>query len=87
MLNRSSNSIDTTEVTRKRQPDIAVLIIALFAGGTMICTALIAPVFLRAFSEMTQAPEATYQQCGAVKQDANRLACYDRVHAEFPFAQ
>ena len=28
---------------------------------------------------MTQPPEVTYQQCGAVKQDPNRLACYDRV--------
>jgi hypothetical protein len=79
MLKRSSNSINTTEVTRKRQPDIAALIIALFAGGAMICTALIAPVFPRALAEMTQPPEVTYQQCGAVKQDANQLACCDRV--------
>jgi hypothetical protein len=85
MSNRFSSSINATgfpknrEVTRNRQPDIAVLIVALFAGGAVICTALIAPVFLTALTDMTQPPEVTYQQCGAVKQDANRLACYDRV--------
>jgi hypothetical protein len=34
----------------------------------LICTALIAPILL-----------AADQQCGAVRQDPNRLACYDRV--------
>jgi hypothetical protein len=85
MLDRTNNSIGATEfakhreVGRARQPDIAVLIVALFAGGAMICTALIAPILLAAVTEMTQPPGMTYQQCGAVKQDPNRLACYDRV--------
>jgi hypothetical protein len=85
MLDRTNNSINATDFAkhreggRERQPDIAVLIVALFAGGTMICTALIAPILLAAATEMTQPPGVTYQQCGAVKQDPNRLACYDRV--------
>jgi hypothetical protein len=85
MLDRTNNSISATdfakhrEVGRERQPDIAVLIVALFAGGAMICTALIAPILLAVATEMTQPPGMTYQQCGAVKEDPNRLACYDRV--------
>jgi hypothetical protein len=63
----------------EREPDIAVLIVALIAGGTMICAALIAPILLAAVTEMTRPPSVTYQQCGALKQDPNRLACYDRV--------
>ena len=58
---------------------MAVLIVALFAGGALICTALIAPILLAAVTEMTQPSGVTYQQCGAVRQDPNRLACYDRV--------
>jgi hypothetical protein len=77
--NMSSNLINAAEVAWKRQPNIAVLIVALFAGGAMICTALIAPVFLTALTDMTRPPEVTYQQCGTVEQDPNRLACYDRV--------
>jgi hypothetical protein len=85
MSNRSNNSINATdfpknrELARERQPDIALLIVALFAGGAMICTALIAPILLAAVTEMTQPSGVTYQQCGAVKQAPNRLACYDRV--------
>jgi hypothetical protein len=85
MLDRTNNSINATdfkkhrEVGRKREPDIAVLIVALFASGAIVCTALIAPILLAAVTEMTQPPRVTYQQCGAVKQDPNRLACYDRV--------
>jgi hypothetical protein len=85
MSNRFYNPANVTELTksrradRGRQPDIAVLILALFAGGTVICTALIAPVLLAAMTEMSQPPRTTYQQCGAMKQDTSRLACYDRV--------
>jgi hypothetical protein len=88
MSNRSNNSIDATafprnrEVARDRQPDIAVLIVALFAGGAIICTALIAPILLAAVTEMAHPPGATYQQGGAVKQGPNRLACYDRVQRQ-----
>jgi hypothetical protein len=79
MKNISSNLFNAAEVARKRQPDIAVLIVAFFAGAAMICTALIAPVLLTALTDMTQPPEVAYQQCGRAKQDPNRLACYDRV--------
>ena len=85
MLDRTNNSINARdfsknrEAARRRQPDIAVLIVAFFAGGAVICTALIAPILLAAVTEIAQPPGATYQQCGAVKQDPNRLACYDRV--------
>jgi len=85
MLDRFDNSINAADfprnrgAARQREPDIAVLIVALFAGGTMICAALIAPILLAAVTEMTRPPSVTYQQCGALKQDPNRLACYDRV--------
>jgi hypothetical protein len=85
MSNRPNDSINGThlpknrEVARERQPDMAVLIVALFAGGALICTALIAPILLAAVTEMTQPSGVTYQQCGAVRQDPSRLACYDRV--------
>jgi len=85
MSNHFDNSTDAADfprnrgAARQREPDIAVLIVALFAGGTMICAALIAPILLAAVTEMTRPPSVTYQQCGALKQDPNRLACYDRV--------
>jgi hypothetical protein len=85
MSNRPNDSINGThlpenpEVARERQPDMAVLIVALFAGGALICTAPIAPILLAAVTEMTQPSGVTYQQCGAVRQDPNSLACYDRV--------
>ncbi len=85
MSNRPNGWIDGThlsknrEVARERQPDMAVLIVALFAGGALICTALIAPIVLTAVTEMIQPSGVTYQQCGAMRQDPNRLDCYDRV--------
>jgi hypothetical protein len=85
MLDRNNNSINAAdckkhrEVGRKREPDIVVLIVAFFAGGAIICTALFVPILLAAVSEMTQPPGMTYQQCGAIKQEPDRLACYDRV--------
>ena len=66
-------------VAPERQPGIVLLISALFAGGAVICTALIAPILLAAATEIAQPPRLTYQQCGAVRQDTSRLACYDRV--------
>jgi hypothetical protein len=82
MSNLSNYSINgthlpkTREVARGRQPDMAVLIVALFAGGAFICTALIAPILLAAMTKMAQPSRLTYQPCGAVKQGPNWLACY-----------
>jgi hypothetical protein len=65
MLDRTNNSINATDFKkhreggRKRESDIAVLIVALFAGGAIVCTALIAPILLAAVTEMTQPPGAT----------------------------
>jgi hypothetical protein len=78
MSNRPNDSINGThlsknrEVAWKRQPDMAVMIVALFAGGALICTALIAPILLTAVTEMTQPSGVTYQQCGAVRQDSEQ---------------
>jgi hypothetical protein len=85
MLDHTNNSIATDfgrhrEAGRKREPDIAVLlIVALFAGGAIVCTVLIVPVVLAAATEMIRPAGMTYQQCGAVKQDRDRLACCDSV--------
>jgi hypothetical protein len=88
MSNRSKNTIDSADsahfpnrqaVAPERQPGVVLLIMALFAGGAVICTALIAPILLTAVTEIGQPPRLTYQQCGVVRQDTSRLACYDRV--------
>jgi hypothetical protein len=65
MSNRPNDSINGThlpenpEVARERQPDMAVLIVALFAGGALICAALIAPILLAPVTEMTQPSRVT----------------------------
>jgi hypothetical protein len=63
----------------QREPAIVLLVLALFASGVAICAALMAPILWTAVTEAFQPPAPTYQQCGAVKEDAARLACFDRI--------
>jgi hypothetical protein len=85
MLKPADNPIDSTDfparqtVARQREPAIVLLILALFAGGVAICAALMVPILWTAVTEAFQRPAPTYQQCGAVKEDAARLACFDRI--------
>lgn len=63
----------------QREPAIVLLILAPLAGGVAICAALMAPILWTAVTEAFQPPAPTYQQCGVVKEDAARLACFDRI--------
>lgn len=55
------------------------LIIALFAFLTLVCTALLVPVLWTALTKTVVQPRSPDQHCLAVKDDAARLSCYDRV--------
>jgi len=85
MSHRFQSAIDPTDlpirqtVARIGQPVIDYLIVGLFAGGTAICTALITPILWAAVTDAVQQSRLTYQQCGAVKEETGRLACYDSV--------
>jgi hypothetical protein len=85
MSNSINNSIDSTDspggqaAAQQREPAIVLLILAVFAGGVAICAALMVPILWTAISESLQRPGPTYQQCGAVKEDAARLTCFDRI--------
>jgi hypothetical protein len=85
MSNSINNSIDSTDSTggqataKRREPAIVLLILAVFAGGVALCAALMVPILWTAMSETLQRPGPTYQQCGAVKEDAARLTCFDRI--------
>jgi hypothetical protein len=91
MLNRSMNTIYATDfprgVARERRSAVVFLIVALYVGGTAICMALIVPILGAAVTETAQRPILTYPQCGAVEEDTDRLACYDRVlHQNSPYS-
>ena len=79
------NTIDSTDfpkprkVVRKRQPVIVILIIALFASSTVMCAVLIIPILWVAVTDTSQRPRLTYQQCDALQEDTERLACYDKA--------
>jgi hypothetical protein len=85
MSDRSKNTSSSTvfpnhqAVARQREPYTLVLIMALFVGGAIFCPALIAPILWTAVTEFGQRPTLTYRQCGAVREDNNRLACYESV--------
>jgi len=65
---------------RERQPAVVFLVVGLFAGATAICMALIAPILWVAVRDAVRQSRLTYQQqCAAVKEDASRPACYDRL--------
>lgn len=64
---------------RQRESAIVLLILAPLASGVAICVALMAPILWTVVTEAFQRPAPTYQQCGAVKEDAARLACFDRI--------
>jgi hypothetical protein len=67
---------------RQRFSVVDFLVIAPFAAGLAICMALILPVLWTTISGITLQPSPTYQRCGALKEDAARLDCYDRVRHE-----
>jgi hypothetical protein len=64
---------------RQRQPAIVVLLVTLFASSAAICAVLMIPILWVAVTDGVQQSRPTYQQCGLLKEDANRLACYDDV--------
>ncbi len=63
-------------------PMADVLIVGLLAGGTAICVGLLAPVLWTAATDAARQARLTYAQCGAVKEDASRLACYDHIQKQ-----
>jgi hypothetical protein len=67
-------------ISSGRLPAIVVLIIGLFAFGILVCVALTVPILWTALT--TVQPRTPDQHCVAVKDDAARLACYDRVLRE-----
>jgi len=82
MSDYPKNSIKATDFSKrqrrvavKRRAIISTVIIALLAGGTAFSTALVVPYL---WAAVRHSP-LTYEQCEAVKEDASRLACYDRV--------
>ena len=84
LSHRFQNAIDAADFRKRqtrasKQPTIAFLIIGLFAAGTAICAALLAPVLWAAVTDVIQQSRLTYVQCSSVKKDDSRLACYDRV--------
>ncbi len=85
MSNPVNNPIASTDsprgqaTARQRESAIVFLILALFGSGVAICAALIAPILWTAVTEAFQRPAPTFQQCGTVKEDAARLACFDRI--------
>lgn len=70
------------KAARERPSSIALAITALLVGVTAVCTALIAPILWTAIREFAVLPKLTYEQCGAVTEDASRLACFDRVNRQ-----
>ena len=64
---------------RGREPAIVLVLIAFFVSAALICAALIAPILWTVVKEHALRPRLTYQQCGAVKVEAARLACYDQA--------
>jgi len=88
MSHRLRNSKAVTDLPRpqtadrERQRGITFLIVALFAGGTATCTALIAPVLWAAVTDVVQHSRLTYPRCGTVKDNSGRQACHDRVLRE-----
>ena len=62
-------------VAVKRRAMVSTVIIALLAGGTAFTTALVVPYV---WGAIRHSP-LTHEQCETVKEDASRLACYDRV--------
>jgi len=75
----STDSPRGQATARQRESAIVLLVLALFAGGVAICAALMAPILWTAVTEAFRQPAPTYPQCGALKEDAARLACFDRV--------
>jgi len=62
-------------IAAKRRPILSTVIIAVLAGGTAFSLALVVPYL----SAAVRHSPLTYEQCEGVKQDASRLACYDRA--------
>jgi hypothetical protein len=80
-----SNSADVANrqsISRGRLPAIIVLIIDLLAFVTLVCVALTVPILWTALTKTNVQPRTPDQHCAAVKDDAARLACYDRVLRE-----
>ena len=63
----------------KRQPVIVVLPVILLACTVIMCAVLMIPILWAAVTETAQRSRPTYQRCGSVQEDTNRLACYDDV--------
>jgi hypothetical protein len=70
---------------KKRQTDVRTqplairLAVGLLALGTLLCAALTAPILWTALTDHAPQPVLTYRQCGTVKDDTKRLACFDDV--------
>ncbi len=64
-------------VAVKRRTVLSTVIIALLAGGIAFATALFVS---KIWAASRQSP-LTYQQCASLKENASRLACYDRQNS------
>jgi hypothetical protein len=61
-----------------------IAIIVMFVGSALILLGLIAPVIWSAVVDIALRPVPTYEQCDALKDDAARLGCYDRIARQTP---
>lgn len=85
MLDRVQQSVGAAEhpyrraTGRKWEPAIVLLLVALFAGSALICAALIGSVLWGVVTENPLRPGFNFRQCGALKDETERLACFDGV--------
>jgi hypothetical protein len=70
---------DDEHAACEREPTIVVVGVLLLGALVLICFGLIAPILWTVMTEDGR-PRFTYQQCGTVKDEARRLACYDDVY-------
>ncbi len=75
-----SKLLKRLKTTLARQSAIVVLVMVPLVSAVVICTALIVPILWTTVTENAALqPKLTYQQCGVVKEETTRLACYDDV--------
>lgn len=85
MSNRAHTTTESFDFPKRpgavqqRQPAVALMIIAVLAGATLICTALIVPILWTAITDTGRRPGLTYDQCGTMSDDTGRLICFDGV--------
>jgi hypothetical protein len=72
---------DDENAACEREPTVVVVGVLLLGAPVLICFELIVPILWTVMTEDGR-PIFTYQQCGTVKDEARRLACYDDVYLQ-----